>query len=76
MVQYGDDVDDEKKIDYCVNQNKRTGLRIINISARKYQMCKFVTRITFHVDWLREYCYRFLLKSTFTYNRKFETKDS
>ena len=36
MVQYSDDVDDEKKIDYCVNQNKQTGLRIINISAIKY----------------------------------------
>lgn len=35
MVQYGDDVDDEKKIDYCVYQNKQTGLRIINISSRK-----------------------------------------
>ena len=38
MVQYGDEVDDEKKIDYCVNQNERTGLRIINISARRYYL--------------------------------------
>ena len=36
MVQHCDNVDDEKKIDYCMYQNKRTGLRIINTSSRKY----------------------------------------
>ena len=62
MVQSSDNVDDEKKIEYCVCQYKRTGLRLINISSRK---CKIM-----------EYCYKVLLKATVTYNRKLETKDS
>ena len=47
MVQSTDNVDDEKKIEYCVCQYKRTGLRLINISSRKCKMSKLATRITF-----------------------------
>ena len=34
MVQSIDNVDDEKKIEYCVCQYKRTCLRLINISLQ------------------------------------------
>ena len=60
MVQSTDNVDDEKKIEYCVCQYKRTGLRLINISLQNARECY----------------YKVLLKATLTYNRKLETKDS
>ena len=34
MVQSSDNEDDEKKIEYCVCQYKRTCLRLINISLQ------------------------------------------